>query len=140
MLRIKLIVAIIIFSTLYTFAQQADEIIGKYHLPNELDVEIYKDGDTFSGKIIGLNNFEDGQTKDVKNPEKSKQGDLLLNMVILHNLEYDKDNKQWINGKIYGPEKGIILNLKITEFGENDIEVVGSKYVFWRTMKWEKIK
>ncbi len=140
MLRIKLIVAIIIFSTLYTNAQQANEIIGKYHLPNELDVEIYKDGNAFSGKIIGLNNFEDGQTKDVKNPEESKQDDPLLGMIIIHNLEYDKDNKQWINGKMYGPEKGMIFNLKITEFGENYIEVVGSKYFFWRTMKWEKIK
>ena len=140
MLRIKLILTIIIFSTLYTSAQQADEIIGKYHLPNELDVEIYKNGDTFSGKIFGLNNFRDGQTKDINNPEKSKQDDPLLGMIIIHNLEYDKDKKQWINGRMYGPEKGMIFNLKITEIGENDIEVVGSKYFFWHTMKWKKIK
>ena len=47
--------------------------------------------------------------------------------------------KQWINGKMYGPEKGVIFNLKITGVGEEDIEVVGSKYLFWHTMKWQKI-
>ncbi len=139
MLRLNFIISIAFFITSHTFAQQADEIIGKYHLPNELDVEIYKDNNTYSGKIIGLNNFRDGQTKDINNPEKSKQDDQLIGMVIIHNLEYDKDKKQWINGKMYGPEKGMIFNLKITEILENEIEVVGSKYFFWHTMKWEKI-
>ena len=132
---------IIIFSTIYTFAQKADEIIGKYHLPNELNVEIYKDGDTFSGKIIALNNYKDGKvTTDVNNPDKSKRDDPLIGMVIIHDLEYDKDENQWTNGKMYGPEKGMIFNLKITEIGTKDIEVVGSKYFFWHTMKWGKIK
>ncbi len=140
MIKLSLIIATLVTITSNVLAQQADEIIGKYHLPNELDVEIYKDGNAFSGKIIGLNNFGEGQKEDIKNPEKSKQNDPLLGMVIIHNLEYNKDKKQWINGKMYGPEKGMIFNLKITEIGENDIEVVGSKYFFWHTMKWEKIK
>ncbi len=141
MIRLSLILTILVTITSNVLAQQADEIIGKYHLPNELNVEIYKDGDTFSGKIIALNNYKDGKvTTDVNNPDKSKRDDPLIGMVIIHDLEYDKDENQWTNGKMYGPEKGMIFNLKITEFGENYIEVVGSKYFFWRTMKWEKIK
>ena len=42
MLKLRLITYLIVFFTTYTFAQQADEIIGKYHLPNKLDLEIFK--------------------------------------------------------------------------------------------------
>jgi uncharacterized protein (DUF2147 family) len=120
-------------------AQQADEIIGKYHLPNDLDIEIFKDGEKFFGKIIGLNDFEDGQIKDVNNPEKSRQNEALLGKVIIKNLEYDSKKKQWLNGSMYGPEKGMVFNLKITEMRDKEIEVVGSKFILWRTLQWKKI-
>lgn len=139
MLKIKLIISFVIFITSATFAQQADEIIGKYHLPNDLDIEIFKDNGKYFGKIIELNGFKDGQTKDVNNPEESKQNEPLIGKVIIKNLEYNKEEKQWLNGKMYGPEKGMVFNLKITEIRQKEIEVVGSKYLFWRTMEWEKI-
>lgn len=139
MLKIKLIISFVIFITSATFAQQADEIIGKYHLPNDLDIEIFKDNGKCFGKIIELNGFKDGQTKDVNNPEESKQNEPLIGKVIIKNLEYNKEEKQWLNGKMYGPEKGMVFNLKITEIRQKEIEVVGSKYLFWRTMEWEKI-
>jgi len=60
-------------------------------------------------------------------------------MVIIHDLKFDTEKKQWISGKMYGPEKGLIFNLKVTEMLKKQIEVVGSKYFFWRTMKWNKI-
>ncbi len=40
---------------------------------------------------------------------------------------------------MYGPEKGMIFNLKITEISQYEIEVVGSKYFMWNTLKWKKI-
>ncbi len=139
MFKKNLMLIATILTSIYAFAQQADEIVGKYKLPNGLNIEIFKDGETFSGKIIALNNFDDGQTKDVNNPNESKQNDPLLGMVIIHNLEFNTEKKQWVNGKMYGPEKGMIFNLKVTEILQNQIEVVGSKYFFWRTMKWDKI-
>lgn len=139
MLRISLIISFVIFITSYTFAQQADEIIGKYHLPNDLDIEIFKNHGKYFGKIIALNDFKNGQTKDINNPEESKQEESLMGKVIIKNLEYNKEEKQWLNGKMYGPEKGMVFNLKITELRQDKIEVVGSKYLFWRTMDWKKI-
>jgi len=140
MLKLRLTVVFIIFISAYSFAQQSDQIIGKYHLPNDLDIEIFKNDNTYSGKIIALNNFKDGQTKDINNPEESEQNEGLIGKVIINNLEFNKEKKEWINGKMYGPEKGMIFNLKITDVGQNEIEVVGSKYLFWHTMKWEKIE
>ena len=95
-----LILIILIFSTSANFAQQADDVIGKYRLPNKLDVEIFKYENKYSGKIIALDGYEDGQTKDFKNPDKSKRNDLLMGKVIVENLEYNKEEKEWIKGKM----------------------------------------
>ena len=100
---------------------------------------IFKDNGKYFGKIIALNNFKDGQIKDVNNPEESKQDEALIGKVIIQDLEYNSEKEQWLNGSMYGPEKGMVFNLKITEMREKEIEVVGSKYIMWRTLRWEKI-
>ena len=139
MLKLRLIISIVVFSTTFTLAQQADEIIGKYHLPNKLDIEIFKNNGRYFGKVIALNGFEDGQTNDINNPDNSKQNESLIGKVIINNLEFDKDEKEWVNGSMYGPEKGIVFNLKITESKQDEIVVVGSKYFFWKKLRWEKL-
>ena len=121
------------------FAQNADDIIGKYHLPNNLDVELYKQGDVYFGKIIALNGCDNGQTMDVKNPEESKRSDLLIGKIIIKDLRFDKEERQWLDGKMYGPEKGIFFNLKVTNINKKEIVIVGSKFLFWRTLIWNKI-
>ena len=133
------IVLILLLTAVTGFAQKPDDLIGKYRLPNNLDVEIYKKGDLYFGKIIALNNYENGQTKDFKNPEKEKRNNLLLGMEIIKNLAFDSDDKKWIDGEMYGPEKGMIFHLKVNKIGEKEIEVVGSKYFFRRTLEWKKL-
>ena len=130
---------IILFLTNIAFSQSADDVIGKYHLPNNLDVEIFKANNSFSGKIIALNGYEDGQTTDIKNPDKSKRKDSLIGKIIIENLKFDSTEKIWIDGKMYGAEKGMFFNLKITNIKKNEIIVVGSKFLFWRTLSWKKI-
>ena len=139
MRKIKLTIYIIFFSLSFSFAQQADEIVGKYHLPNKLDVEIFKYKEKYYGRIIALNGYENGQKVDYKNPDKSKQKDKLMGKIIITGLEYDKEEKEWINGSMYGPEKGMNFDLKVTEIRQKEIEVVGSKYLFWHTLIWNKI-
>jgi len=132
-------VVILIFLASVAIAQNADDVIGKYRLPNNLDVEIFKDNNKYFGKIIALNGYEDGETKDFKNPDKTKRNELLLGKIIIENLEFDKDENQWINGNMYGPEKGMVFNLKVTEIRDKEIEVVGSKYFFRRTLEWKRL-
>ena len=134
-----IITVIVLFIATINYAQQADDIIGKYHLPNKLDIEIFKNNSKYSGKIIALNGYEGGQTTDFKNPNLSKKDDLLLGKVIINNLVFDTEEKHWVNGEMYGPEKGVVFNLKIVKIRENEIEVVGSKYIFWRTLEWKKL-
>jgi len=137
-MRNEFLIIIILIST-YTFAQKADDIIGKYHLPNKLDVQIYKVGNKYNGKIIALNGFEDGQKTDINNDDEDLRKKSLIGMVIIKSLEFDTDDKEWVDGEMYGPEKGMTFNLKITEIRDKEIEVVGSKYLFWHTLVWKKL-
>ncbi|MCK5846022.1 MAG: DUF2147 domain-containing protein [Bacteroidales bacterium] len=137
----KLLISILaLLINLSVFSQNADDIIGRYHLPNSIDVELYRVGDKYFGKIIKLNNFENGQILDINNPDKTKRNNLILGMEIIKDLEFDVIEKQWINGSMYGAEKGLVFNLEITKYRENEIEVVGSKYIFWKTLTWIKIE
>ena len=136
--KLKLTFFFITLLSTSVFAQNADDIIGKYRLPNELEIEIVKNGKYYVGKIIALNDYKNGETKDVKNPDKSKGSEPLLGKVIIKELEFDKKEKKWLNGTIYGVEKGIFLHFKITEFKDHKIKVVASKYFFWKTMFWKK--
>jgi hypothetical protein len=122
-----------------SFAQQADIIVGKYRLPNKLDIEIFENSGKYFGKIIALNGFEDGQLKDINNPNRSQRNDPLLGKLILKDLEYDKDEKKWINGSMYGAEKGLYFNLLIEEVRENEIAVVGSKFIMRKSLEWKKL-
>jgi hypothetical protein len=132
-------ISFFLFFSLLVFSQKADDLIGKYRLSNGLDIVFFKYNNKFYGKIISLKHFKEKQIKDINNPDKSKRNDLLINKIIIRNLEFDKEKKQWINGEIYSPDKGVTLDLKVTHLREKEIEVVGSKYIFWITLHWKKI-
>ncbi len=139
MSKLLIICLLLLLSIINSFAQKADDIIGEYHLPNKIDIEIFKLNGKYYGKIINLNSFENGQEKDINNPEKSKQNDLLLGKIIINNLEFDSNEKQWINGTMYGAEKGLVFKLKITEIREKEIEVIGSKKKLKKTLIWKTV-
>ena len=139
MLKPILTISIILIFTSTLFAQQADIIVGKYRLPNKLDIEIFENSGKYFGKIIALNGFENGQLKDIKNPDRSQRNDLLLGKLIIKDLEYDKYEKKWINGSMYGAEKGLYFNLLIAEVRANEIAVVGSKFIMKKSLEWKKL-
>lgn len=133
---------LLIFLTLTAFESNynsADKIIGKWLLPDNIKIEIFKENNKYYGKIIDISGFNDGQTKDVKNPDKSRRDDELNGKIIISNLEYDSNLKQWINGTIYAPQKGIKLNLKINYAKETELEAEASKLFFWKSIIWKKI-
>ncbi len=137
----KLILILIsLFLSFLVHAQKADELIGKYHMPNKLDIEIFKIGSKYYGKVIALNGWENGKTTDYKNPDEEKRNEPLVGKIILSDLEFDNEDKMWTNGTLYGPEKGILVDFKVTEMRKNEIEVVASKYFIRKTLIWKKIK
>jgi len=139
--KVLVIMSLFFLVSINLKAQSGDKLLGKYHLPNNLDIEIFKvENNGYSGKIIALNGFDKGQKLDVNNKDRSKRKDPLLGKVIITNLKYNEKNNNWTNGKMYGPKKGMNFKLKVNKVDEDEIEVVGSKYFFWKTMQWKKIQ
>lgn len=139
MLRYLLTSLLVVTVSWYGNAQTSGNIVGEHHLPNALDVAIYEQNGRYFGKIVRLNSFDNGQKYDIHNPDKSKRADLILGKVIIKDLKFDSHQKQWIDGTIYGLEKGCILDFKITTYRSNRIEVVASKFLFGKTLIWKRM-
>ena len=87
---------IIIFAMVIGFTSQAqtpDAIVGKWlKTPKEdLIIRVYKVGTEYKGKIV---------------KEKEALKNKSLGFVILENLQYNLDSKNWRGGKIHDPNTG----------------------------------
>ncbi|WP_423147332.1 DUF2147 domain-containing protein [Rubrolithibacter danxiaensis] len=85
------------------YAQKAEAITGVWLTEDKKGkVEIYNSGGKYFGKIVW---GKDASTKkDVNNPDPKLRNRTLLNLVILSDFTFDKD--EWNGGKIYDPETG----------------------------------
>lgn len=135
-----LLLMLVAFNTRADNKMPGCEIVGRYRLPNHLEIEIYPTEKGYAGKIVALNNFEKGQTKDVNNPDKNDREKPLLGKVIFKGLTYDADSGQWNGGTMYAPEKGITVNLTVKSVNNSVAVAEGSKLLFKKTINWEKIR
>ncbi|WP_031527928.1 DUF2147 domain-containing protein [Dyadobacter crusticola] len=91
----------------------ADKILGEW-ISEEKDnrIEIYKDGQTYSGKLIwAVDLFDtDGKTvkKDVQNRDTSLRNRDLQNIDLLQDFVYT--DGMWDDGKMYDPQSGKTYN------------------------------
>jgi len=85
-------------------------VVGLWLTQNgDSKVTISKDSNgKFSGEITWLKEpNRNGKPKlDDKNPDASLQSRPVLGLVILSGFNYEKDDKEWIDGKIYDPKEG----------------------------------
>lgn len=87
---------------------EADKIIGTWLMPDDEGIiEIYKDGTSYSGKIIWMQEKEeDGSPlKDKENPIDSLKNRNVEGLQIMSGFTY-KGNKVWSEGIFYAPKKG----------------------------------
>ena len=141
--RLSVILIIILFFTFTSFINQtntADKIIGVWLLPDNLEIEIFKIKGKYFGKITEVYGFKDGLEKDIYNPDKARRNDELIGKIIISDLQYDHETKQWINGTIYAPQKGLTLNLTIMNINGNTLEAKGSKLFLSKKIFWKRIQ
>ena len=62
---------------------------------------------------------------------------IILWYMLNWNIIFNK--RQWINGTIYAPQRGLELNLKINYAKENELEAEASKLFFWKSITWERL-
>ena len=115
----------------YAVAQEADAILGQWYTdPEKKDalVEIYKENDLYSGKIVWLKEpkNDDGTVKvDKNNPDETKRNNPTIGLNLVKGFTY-KGNNKWAGGTIYDPNNGKTYKCKMTLDG-GDI----SKCRFW---------
>jgi uncharacterized protein (DUF2147 family) len=103
------VIAILCLSSLLSNAQvKPDDITGIWQTPEHLsEIQIYKNGDKYYGKIIWEKEPNDSSgkpKKDNKNPNPGLRSRLIHGLVIIQNLRFN--GKEWEGGKIYDPESG----------------------------------
>jgi uncharacterized protein (DUF2147 family) len=109
------------------------------------NIEIYKKGDAYFGKIVDMMpsvNKETGKPfTDDNNPDKRKRSQPLLGLEIISNLRREKDNC-WQNGKLYDPSHGKEFDCMIELIDKNNLKITG--YWGWtyvgKSFVWTRVK
>ncbi len=143
--RLLLAIAILTFEGLVAHAQASpgDRIKGIW-LTEKKDgkVEIFRTGNSWSGKLIWGNSILDEKGKpkhDIYNPDPKLRSRSLQGMVILTGLEYD-DGK-WQNGKIYNSLTGKTYSVVVTLKG-NSLDLRGyiGFPILGKTTVWQRLE
>jgi uncharacterized protein (DUF2147 family) len=107
---------------------KADDIIGTWLTGGKepAKVQVYKSGEKFCGKIIWLKNpTENGkQRMDGNNPDKAKQSNPIIGLVMLTGFKFDGDD-EWKGGDIYDPESGKTYSCYMWLKDKNTLKVRG---------------
>lgn len=140
----KKIFITVIFAMIPFIASYAQDVVGKWKLEDgSAIVEVYRQGDSFNGKIVWLQNptESDGSpAKDGNNPDKSLRSRQLIGLNMLSGLK--KTGNEYSGGSIYDPGNGKTYNCSMKVEG-NVLKVRGSldkKGLLGRTMDWFRVK
>ena len=110
-----LILNFLIFSSCSIMA--SIKLEGTYAFPKKTTyLTIYKNGETYEGKISWL---ENNNQKDDKNPNPALRNRDILDMVIVKNLKPSEENL-YIDGEAYDPESGRTYRAKVWFDPENE--------------------
>ena len=131
-----------VFCGSFLFAQSADALIGTYlKADGKSKIEFFKSGDTYSGKIVWLQNPNDEKgnpKKDVKNPDKALRDRPLIGLVNITGLKYEGEGK-YTGGKAYRPAEGDEAKFKVKVNSDGSITVTGTiAAIFSKTETWKK--
>jgi len=124
-------------------ASEADVVIGEWYTKdNKALVQIYKQGDMYSGKIVGLKEpkNEDGSAKlETNNPDEAQRGQPIIGLNLVKGFTYKGSNK-WANGTIYDPDNGKTYKCKMSLNDDGSLKVRGfiGVSLIGRTQVWTR--
>jgi len=120
--------------------ESSDKIIGIWLNEDKTNkIEIYKVGDTYSGKIVWLAKVESNpklHPKDKNNPSSQLRNRDILGIDIITGLQYS--GGKWINGTIYAPKRGIYANSEVELSTKGKLKIIVSKSGFKKTQIWTR--
>ncbi len=140
-MRATVLVAIVLVAVAWVpaSADDGDAVVGVWATdPDNEDgqahIQIYKDGDSYAGKIIWLEepvyppDDEEGmagkEKVDRENPDESLRGRPVLGMEMMSGFEFAGDGK-WKKGTIYAPDDGKTYKCKLALNDDGTLKVRG---------------
>jgi len=128
-------------------AQAQDEILGKWKTIDDETgqaksiIEIYKQNGKYYGKIVQLLTEEnkDGVCRTCKGKYANKN---IIGLVILKDLEYDADDKEWEGGTIMDPKNAKEYSVYLALVEPDKLKVRGyiGFSLIGRTQYWYRVK
>lgn len=120
------------FLTASSFTARLDDpdaVVGRWLSSKKKNqVQIYKQGNRYFGKIVWMAEPNDPDTNrpklDKRNPEYSLRSRPILHLPIMTNLTYQGGNV-WGNGQIYNPEDGKTYGCELTLKDANSLDLRG---------------
>jgi uncharacterized protein (DUF2147 family) len=143
---------VLLVPALAAAAQGPDAVVGTWlNAKKTAHIDIYKADGKYLGKIAWLKEptypADDrkgmaGQPKvDRENPDPARRKQPLVDLVILRDFVYAKDN-QWEQGRIYDPENGKDYKCKMRLTAPDTLDVRGfiGFSMLGRTETWTRVK
>ena len=142
-----LVVYLITSQALSAKADDPDRLVGRWlSAKKKNQVQIYKQGDRYYGKLIWTADPIDPVTKvaklDKRNPDEKLRTRPVMNLPIITNLAY-KGNNVWADGQIYNPEDGRTYGCELTLQDANTLSLHGFMFgmsFLGRTSLWTRVQ
>jgi uncharacterized protein (DUF2147 family) len=119
---------ILILFTFSVFAQNQDAVLGKWESEHGGgQIQIYKTGNKYFGKIIWIREPNDNNGKpkrDINNPSEKLRSQPIIGLDVLKNFTYEGNNV-WNNGTVYDPKSGKTYSCKMTLISNNKLNIRG---------------
>lgn len=126
-----------------------EEIIGTWwNQEKDGQIEIYKSGNTYAGKLVWMKDQNDPATGklllDKKNPDEKLRSKPLLGSNLMYGFTFSKQENEWNNGKIYDGRKGKTYKCLLRIQADHVLKVTGYLGASWmglcETTIWTRIK
>lgn len=141
----NLFITVFLFLFLPKILFGQDQILGKWLTASKrAHIEIFKQGDKYYGKIVWIRDPVDPETNkpwlDKFNPDKSIRTKPVMEMVILKNFNYYKNDREFRDGTLYDPRKGVTYKGKMWLSDNNTLRMRGYVLIFfYETEKWTRV-
>ena len=125
-------------SSAFAADMKAEDAAGVWETASGGYVQLYEEGDTWKGKIVGS---KSGKARyDKNNPDKAKRDQRLLGQDILKGLQYEGD-KTYGGGTIYDPNNGKTYKAKATQTGPDTLDARGyiGISLVGKTQTWHRV-
>lgn len=110
-------------------SEDPDAVVGKWLSSKKRNqVQIYKQGNKYYGKLVWLLEPNDPDTQrpkvDKENPDANLRNRPLMNMQLIKGLVY-KGNNTWGEGEVYNPEDGRTYGCEVVLRNPNTVDMRG---------------